>query len=75
MSQGPTGAPIVIKNVTGYGVEPCPGCGQKPQPGEVRLTVPGIWLVWHRDCYDPAATDCEWCGNQHIAPFDGRCLI
>jgi hypothetical protein len=48
----PTGPPIVMPNKSGYSVEACPGCGKKPGPGEERLTVPGIWYVWHVACYD-----------------------
>lgn len=46
-----TGDPIFIKSVNGYGVEPCPGCGGQLKPGQGRVTVPGIWRVWHVECF------------------------
>jgi hypothetical protein len=36
----------------GWGVEPCPGCGEVPGPGEQRVTVSGVWRPWHAACWD-----------------------
>lgn len=44
----------------GYGVDACPGCGEKPKPGEERTVVPGEWWPWHTACYrEKVARDLE----------------
>jgi hypothetical protein len=40
----------------GFGAQRCPGCGRLPQPGEPRVTVVGVWQVWHADCFDRLVT-------------------
>lgn len=47
----PTGEPIYFDG-WGFGVEPCPSCHKNPSPGDKRVTVPGVWRVFHAVCYD-----------------------
>lgn len=54
----------------GYGVEPCPGCGDPLEPGQTRLVRPGEWRPYHELCMD-----CEHCDESHPLPHDGSCLL
>jgi hypothetical protein len=60
----------------GYGVDPCPGCGEKPQPDQPRTVVPGEWVPWHALCFDiKDELLCDWCDEMHAPPHDGTCLL
>lgn len=68
----PTGDPVYYTG-TGYGVEPCPGCGGPLEPGQERVTEPGVWRPHHADCL--GASPCTYCEVVHPLPHDGSCLL
>lgn len=76
-----SGEPIYYDLPFGFGVTPCPGCGEKPSAPARLVTVPGEWLPWHESCFNPdpdarrVLKPCEWCGRAHTTPHDGSCLL
>lgn len=47
----PTADPITYHS-TGFGVEPCPGCGTVPAPGDHLAVRPGEWRSYHVTCLE-----------------------
>jgi hypothetical protein len=69
------GPPISFRS-TGWGVEPCPGCQEIPQPNQDLVTRPGEWRAWHALCFDVKdELVCDWCEERHAPPHDGSCLL
>ena len=43
--------PITYRS-TGFGVEPCPECGETPEPGQDLTVRPGEWRTRHAACME-----------------------
>lgn len=70
----PPGRVIHFSHANGYGVEPCPGCGNGLKPGQPRTTQEGVWRVWHTGCWT-RHNACPFCDQIHSETSAGECLL